>query len=567
MSSKPAGPPPRKPSAAKAGKSPAKPAPAAQRPAKPGAQKAAPSSGKPGAPPARKPGKAAAGAKQEKAASQPLPEPQEERSESAFREFLRESPSWLVSLILHMAILLILALWALPPGKVIDRAPLAVSPNEQQEEFEEIVLEEIPELDVDEQTEVDLSAQPETTTLADAVVESSTNDLEAAEMAVQLEDIGFEAAPKDSLLSRVGSATGTGLAGRGKAARSALVAQGGGNAASEEAVTMALKWLATHQMPDGGWSYDHRLCPACQGKCDGAGKLVEARNAATAMGLLPFLGAGQTHKEGDYKEVVRRGLQFLGNSMKVDRRKGGSWHEDGGRMYSHGLASIVMCEAYGMTQDPELRAPAQLCVNYIVSTQDRRNGGWGYSGPGRDTSVSGWQIMALKSAHMAYLHVPPQTIRGIDHFLNLVQADSGASYGYRDPGRGAATTAVGVLMRMYMGWDRNHPALERAKEKMLKDGPSLGNLYRDYYAAQFMFQMTGAKGDQWDAWNTKLRDGLVQMQNKNGHTAGSWSVRGGHGGHGGRVMATCLSTLILEVYYRHMLLAKEEATEHEFPLE
>jgi len=506
-------------------------------------------------------------AKAATADNSPEEEAWEEDGESALRAWLRESPSWLTSLIVHMAVLLILALWALPERQKPDRSPLAVNPNREEEELiEELEQEPLEELDVEVDTAVDLTT-PDAVSIADEVVDTPANDLDAAQMQVELTEIGIESAPKDSLLTKIGTATGTGMTGRGKASRQALVAQGGGNQASEDAVKLALRWLAEHQMPDGGWTFDHPRCPTCQGKCDGAGKLAEARNGATAMALLPFLGAGQTHKEGEYRDVVGRGLYFLGNSMKVDQKKGGSWHEPGGTMYSHGLAAIVMCEAYGMTQDPQLRAPAQACVNYIVNTQDRVTGGWGYGGPGRDTSVSGWQIMALKSAHMAYLHVPPQTVKGIDHFLNLVQADSGASYGYREPGRGAATTAVGVLMRMYMGWGSEHPALERAREKMAKDGPSLNNLYRDYYAAQFMFQATGAKGDQWDKWNTKMRDGLVQMQSKSGHMTGSWKLAGGHGGHGGRILSTCFATLILEVYYRHMLIHKEEASEHEFPLE
>ncbi len=42
----------------------------------------------------------------------------------------------------------------------------------------------------------------------------------------------------------------------------------------------------------------------------------------------------------------------------------------GGDMYSHCLASIAMCEAFGLTSDPILRISAQKAVNYIVDCQD-----------------------------------------------------------------------------------------------------------------------------------------------------------------------------------------------------
>ena len=113
----------------------------------------------------------------------------------------------------------------------------------------------------------------------------------------------------------------------------------------------ALKWLAYHQMRDGGWSFNHCLAPSCKGQCRNPGELAKARNGATAIAILPFLGAGQTHTEGKYKPTVKNGLYYLVSHMKVDA-KGGSLHEgDRGAMYAHGLGAIALSEAYGMTHD------------------------------------------------------------------------------------------------------------------------------------------------------------------------------------------------------------------------
>lgn len=559
-----------KPSAAEAktaAKPATKPAAASDAAAQP-ARKPSSASANPGgaaakqAPPTSSPNPAAAG----KSAEADALQEDEEEKVSIVSQILRDSPSWLVSAITHLVIVLVLATWMLP-NKEEDKIPIvSVNPNVSEEDLEELTIEPLEEIKLDVTEATTFDAQPDTPNISDQPMVSEAMDVDAAAPSVEVTDLSVGPPVNAGLMTKLGAVGGSGLVGRGKAARSALVASGGGSPDSERAVAMALKWLAAHQLPDGGWSYNHALAPSCQGKCDTTGEPVEARNAATAMGLLPFLGAGQTHMEGEYKQVVQAGLTYLINTEKPSQQ-GGSWAEGGGTMYSHGLASIVMCEAYGMTRDERLHAPAQAAIYYIMNVQDKVSGGWGYGGPGRDTSVAGWQIMALKSADMAYLEVWPNSIRGIDNVLNLVSADSGASYGYTSPGRGTATTAVGCLARLYVGkhfgWTKDSEPLQRAMETMMEAGPS-GNLYRDYYAAQFVFQMTGAKGDKWEKWNTAMRDGLIKGQDQNGHQAGSWRAGYAHG----RLMNTCLSTLILEVYYRHMLIAKDDAVqEHEFPLE
>jgi len=289
------------------------------------------------------------------------------------------------------------------------------------------------------------------------------------------------------------------------------------------------------------------------------------------MGLLPFLGAGQTHMEGNYKETVYRALDFLIRSQKPEGG-GGSFHEGGGSMYSHGLAAIAMTEAYAMTHDKRLLGPAQASLNFIVYAQDPVGGGWRYQPKqAGDTSVVGWQLMALKSGHMAYLTVPPNVIKGATKFLDACSAESGAFYGYTGPGRGKATTAVGLLCRMYLGWDKDNPAIERGAQWLSEQGPAItGNrasMYYNYYATQVMRHY---EGELWDKWNEKMRDSLVESQNKDkaSHEFGSWHFTGDHGAErGGRLYSTSLATMILEVYYRHMPIYGKAAAKEDFPLE
>ena len=480
-------------------------------------------------------------------------------------------PSWAVSGVVHFFLLLAMALMPITQPKPNTMTQVVSAPVEEKvEEVEDIKQENMPLNLNTTAVSTDATAQSNeilsTVTESDSQTPSPYMDADAAPLAVELTDVSDQVAPKNDLAKTVGTFTGTGADGRGEAMKGKLVAAAGGSKESEAAVARALEWFARHQLPDGGWNFDHRL-GQCNGRCSDAGRMSDCRTGATAMALLPFLGAGQTHKQGKYKDVVGKGLYFLIGEMKM-KDGAGDLAQGGGSMYSHGLASIVLCEAYAMTHDRGLMTPAQASLNHIMYAQDPVGGGWRYAPrmPG-DTSAVGWQLMALKSGHMAYLSVDPRTIQGAIKFLDSVQVESGAGYGYTDPGKGPATTAVGLLCRMYLGWKKDHPGIQRGVEFLSASGPSKGNMYYNYYATQVMRHY---EGEKWDKWNVEMRDWLVGSQEKDekSHLSGSWSMKGDHGSDaGGRIYCTSMATMILEVYYRHMPIYAKQASEDEFPLE
>jgi hypothetical protein len=221
-----------------------------------------------------------------------------------------------------------------------------------------------------------------------------------------------------------------------------------------------------------------------------------------------------------------------------------------------------------MTGDPDLAGPAQLSLNYIALAQCR-DGGWRYrkrDSSGGDTSVVGWQLMALKSGHMGHLVIPPNVIQGSNLFLDRVSSDNGSIYGYTKPVTKPrpATTAVGLLCRMYNGWDKTHPGIQKGVDHLAKIGVKKPDLYYNYYAAQVMRHYGGEK---WDKFNTELRDWLVETQDQSKGAKGSWYFKGApHLSETGRLCLTSFATMILEVYYRHMPLYADAAAEDEFPL-
>src|SRR5690606_22227415 len=156
----------------------------------------------------------------------------------------------------------------------------------------------------------------------------------------------------------------------------------------------------------------------------------------------------------------------------------------------------------------------------------------------------------------------PQVIAGVNNFLNTVQADGGAVYGYTGPGRGPATTAVGLLCRMYLGWKHENPALQKGAEILAKMGPSKTNMYFNYYATQVMHHY---EGEMWLKWNSVMRDQLIKDQMQDGHEKGSWHYDAGHGASvGGRLYTTALCAMTLEVYYRHLPIYRKQSTADDF---
>lgn len=333
------------------------------------------------------------------------------------------------------------------------------------------------------------------------------------------------------------------LGGREPGARAQLVKSAGGTKESERAVELGLDWLVRHQQADGSWSFQHGP--------DDPGTM-ECPMGATGLALLAFLGAGHTHQKGEYRSQVNMGLKYLVEHMEENNL--GGWLRGTGlaTMYVQGIGGIALCELCSMTKDPTLRRPAQLVIDFIVKAQDPEGGGWRYNIPqAGDTSVLGWQLMALQSARIAELNVPPLVFVKATRFLKSVEVDGGGMYGYNNPRTARpSTTAVALMCRMYLGRSQEHKGMIRGMNNLSKWGPDQSDMYYSYYATQAMHHWGEAR---WQKWNAVMRDQLVSSQAQSGDAAGSWMTdRSQHSHAGGRLYTTCLSIMTLEVYYRYL---------------
>jgi len=339
-------------------------------------------------------------------------------------------------------------------------------------------------------------------------------------------------------------------------ARKKALEEFGGDDATERAVRAGLEWLRRYQHPHGKWSLNRFDQDRPRNQRSGGEGKVDSDTAATALALLPFLGANHTHLAGEYKDTVRRGLDWLIARQKSngDLYTGGGHN---GHMYSHGMAAIALCEAYGMTKDPRLREPAQRAIDFIVKAQHRGSGGWRYK-PGQDgdTSVFGWQVMALKSGEIAGLNVPQETYRRARKWLQRVEGRGKqvGRYGYTNRGGSRpAMTSEGLLCHIYLGADKYDRGLLQGVAYCAKNPPGKNTSYYEYYATQVMFHM---QGEWWANWNETMKRRLLKSQVTRGAAAGSWSPKDNWESQAGRLYATSLRLLQLEIYYRHQPLFK-----------
>ena len=389
---------------------------------------------------------------------------------------------------------------------------------------------------------------------------------------------------------------------RDSASRDEQATQQGATAATERAVAAGLAWLSQVQREDGSWPTLESILGedpdkprfTTTGNAAEEARLQSERSQSgqnaesglTGLSLLAYLGAGRTPTDPEYGDRVALGLQWL-IRQQVRRDVGGKPAEradDGylggranrfARMYCHGMATLALGEAYGMTGDPSYKEPLERATAFIVRMQ-YPDGSWRYSdwrgqeGATGDMSLFGWQVMALKSAQTAGVVLPGQALEQslaraktflLDRQAEIRQRGESRQGGLASYRTGAgervkpAMTAEALFCRQLLELPANPPATAEAVGYLSQRLPRLSqpDLYYWYYATLALFQ---EGGPAWEKWNTALQGALIDDQRTQGDHAGSWNPRRPWGDFGGRVYSTAMSTLCLEVYYRYLPLTR-----------
>ncbi len=391
---------------------------------------------------------------------------------------------------------------------------------------------------------------------------------------------------------------------------------------TEKAVLEGLRWLARHQNPDGSWGAAS-LRERCSSESSCASSHEKATDhydvGLTGLALLAFLGTGLTHESNARivdpvrgvshraGDVVKNGLLWLVKRQHPD----GSFSGDRAFLYNEALCALAMAEAYGLTKHRLWKVPAQRSVDFLQKAQKPNPAGkglWGWRYASRaeiedfrragsqddayfkelydaDTSVTGWVVMALKSAQISGLSVSQEAMDGAMEFCKWVTPDGERRglVGYLDAkGAGSPLTgpndagfeyhptsmsALGMCIRIFTQHDASDPFLEHAAQRIVKDLPRLAtdetkpspvDYYYWYYASLALNQLDGpdsprATGRYWKPWNEAMVECLLALQDdaERSCTRGGW-IRGDRWSYaGGPTYTTALNVLTLEVYYRY----------------
>ena len=362
-----------------------------------------------------------------------------------------------------------------------------------------------------------------------------------------------------------------------------LVASGGGNKATEDAVLDALKWLSRHQSAGGSWKVSGYVS-----ECNKIARLSSGGSCApnpghddfdagvTGLSLLAFLGAGYSHLSKDthdgicFGDVVRRGIQWMMAHQDPEGCIGSRNNQK--YMYNHTVCALAMSEAYGLTGSRLFKDQAQRSIDFIIAAQNPgRAWRYSYKCGDNDSSVTGWAIMALKSAEISGLAFPRSGYDGTAAWYDEVTGESYGRVGYNALNTGKvfipgvnehfdhheALTAIAIMSRIFMTHSKKDPRITNGAQLILRDLPNWdGNaidFYYWYYASLALFQQDGPVGRNWKQWNEPMKDVLVNNQNKSskGCRHGSWEPVGRWCPEGGRVYGTAINALTLEVYYRY----------------
>ncbi len=248
----------------------------------------------------------------------------------------------------------------------------------------------------------------------------------------------------------------------------------------DQSVERGLAWLATQQQPDGSFP-----------------TLPTGQPAVTGLCVLAFLGHGHLPGEGPYGEQITRAVDYMVSTQKqcgllafvapngptISRRVPHSTGQPAS--YNHAIAGLVLSETYAMEgarraskMQPVIRKALDVTLEMQDWAKEREvdEGGWRYlddhSVEDSDLSITGWQLMFLRSAKNAGFDVAQEPIdRGVGYVRRCFSPSRGL-FVYKIQGRGYPSRAMagaGILALAHAGLHHT-PEAKAAGEGLLKNG-------------------------------------------------------------------------------------------------
>ncbi|HEX8914534.1 MAG TPA: prenyltransferase/squalene oxidase repeat-containing protein [Humisphaera sp.] len=319
----------------------------------------------------------------------------------------------------------------------------------------------------------------------------------------------------------------------------------------EQSVDKALAWLATKQGKDG----------AKPGSWD-TGRA--STTAVTALTLKAFMARGHVPGQGKYGDVINGAIDYL---LEVQRDDGLVAGRDGNAvMYEHGIATAALGECYGMVDDARKARIEKALAKAVKLTLDAQavskgqghEGGWRYTRTAADSdiSVTGWQLMAMRSAANCGAHVPKEALeKGREYVRRCHRPDGSEAAGFSyQAGHGppnAARTGTAIVSLEMLGDHLSKEAVGGGKYLLANPVTSPNEAhyyYTIYYVSQALYHLGG---EYWqEGYVKKLRPTILANQGPEG----TWPVGQGQEQEAGEAYRTSMAVLALCVPYRYLPL-------------
>jgi hypothetical protein len=306
----------------------------------------------------------------------------------------------------------------------------------------------------------------------------------------------------------------------------------------EEAVERAITWLATQQEQDGSFP-----------------TIDMGEPGVTSICLLAYMANGHNPSEGQYGERLDRAVDFILSCQKESgliavrgpagpRLARNVQHEIGQTaVYNHAIASLALSEVYGTGHSRRAEQIEKVINKALAATLEMQRwpkqrgaideGGWRYLDrftlDDSDLSITGWQLMFLRSARNAGFDVPKKSIDDAVGYVQRCFSEEYGAHGYvAGPGdhRSRAMGGAGVLALAHAGF-HNSPQAKRTGEWLLQftfeDYNSDDGFPRDRYhyalfnCCQGMYQLGSPYWEQF--FPTAVRNVL-----KHQRPDGSWDM-------------------------------------------
>ena len=314
------------------------------------------------------------------------------------------------------------------------------------------------------------------------------------------------------------------------------------DAKTEEVIKGALKWLASQQDANGSWSSNGKEHPI----------------SVTSYVLMAYMASGNYPTGGEYARQVSNGVQFLLRNVREDGFINSFGPSGGGKrsnMYDHGIASIVLGEVYGQTQDPIIRKKLDLAIKLTIGCQGT-TGGWRYDrAPRMPTFPSpfckSWPCACTRMTGSMFRKAP--STAPVNFVKSCYDPPSGGfTYQPRNRQPGYARTAAAIYSLQVCGiYDDPEIATGSRYLQNLVGRTQEWFTYGSFYATPAEYMIGG---DAWKQWYTKTSEFLLRNVESSGGTLKFWKGLDGNAVNVGPAYSTAVYTTILALPYHYLPL-------------